>query len=128
MKEKQGSVLLFDKKKYTWLIAGLAVTAIGFLLMIGGASDDPEVFDDAIFSFRRLTLAPVLVLAGYAMQIYAILKRTTNVPGGSGREHDTAQKKAQQTTPQPGKPQPGRPTPERHPRGKKHKPGKTKNI
>ncbi len=120
--------MLFDKKKYTWLVAGLAVTAIGFLLMIGGASKDPEVFDDAIFSFWRLTLAPILVLAGYAMQIYAILKKTTNVPEGSGHERDTAQKKAQQTTPRPGKPQPGRQTPERHSRGKKHKPGKTKNI
>ncbi len=83
MKEKKGNVLLFDKRKYQWLIIGLVVTAIGFLLMIGGSSDDPEVFSDAIFNFRRLTLAPILVLAGYAIQIYAIMKKTTNVPDSS---------------------------------------------
>ncbi len=132
--EKQGSVLLFDKKKYTWLIAGLVVTAIGFLLMIGGASEDPEVFDDAVFSFRRLTLAPILVLAGYAMQIYAIMKKTTNVPEGSGRGRDTMQQKTQQKTEQKpqqkGQQQPeqhGRQAQTRHHKGKKHKPGKPKN-
>ena len=80
MKKQQGSVLLFDKHKYTWLIIGLAVTAIGFLLMIGGKSEDPYVFDDAIFSFRRITLAPILVLGGYVIQIYAIMKKSTNKP------------------------------------------------
>lgn len=132
--EKQGSVLLFDKKKYTWLIAGLAVTAIGFLLMIGGGSDDPEVFDDAIFSFRRLTLAPILVLAGYAMQIYAIMKKTTNVPEGSGRGRDTMQQQTQQKTEQKSHQkgqqkteQSGKQSQFRHPKGKKHKPGKSKN-
>ncbi len=78
MKKQQGSVLLFDRHKYMWLIIGLVVTALGFLLMIGGKSDDPEVFSDAIFSFRRLTLAPLLVLAGYAIQIYAIMKKSSN--------------------------------------------------
>ncbi len=78
--KQQGSVLLFDKHKYTWLIIGLAVTAIGFLLMIGGKSEDPYVFDDAIFSFRRITLAPILVLGGYVIQIYAIMKKSTNKP------------------------------------------------
>ncbi|MDR4989060.1 MAG: DUF3098 domain-containing protein [Bacteroidales bacterium] len=74
----QQSVLLFDRHKYTWLIIGLAVTALGFLLMIGGKSEDPAVFSDAIFNFRRLTLAPILVLGGYAIQIYAIMKKTSN--------------------------------------------------
>jgi F0F1-type ATP synthase assembly protein I len=46
--------------------------------MIGGGSSDPAVFSDEIFSFRRMTLAPILVLAGYGIQIYAILKKTTN--------------------------------------------------
>lgn len=81
MKKQQGSVLLFDKHKYTWLIIGLAVTAVGFLLMIGGGSDDPNEFSDAIFNFRRLTLAPLLVMAGYGIQIYAILKKSTNKSG-----------------------------------------------
>lgn len=78
MKKKQDRVLLFDRSKYTLLIAGLLVTALGFVLMIGGGSDDPAVFSEDIFSFRRMTLAPILVLAGYGIQIYAILKKTTN--------------------------------------------------
>jgi hypothetical protein len=78
MKNQQKSVLLFDRHKYTWLIIGLAVTALGFILMIGGGSNDPSVFSEEILSFRRLTLAPVLVLAGYVIQIYAIMKKTTN--------------------------------------------------
>ena len=68
--------MLFDRSKYTLLIAGLLVTALGFLLMIGGGSDDPTVFSEDIFSFRRITLAPILVLAGYGIQIFAILKKT----------------------------------------------------
>ncbi len=70
--------MLFDRSKYTLLIAGLLVTALGFILMIGGGSDDPAVFSEDIFSFRRMTLAPILVLAGYGIQIYAILKKTGN--------------------------------------------------
>lgn len=80
MKNQQKRVLLFDRHKYTWLIIGLAVTAIGFILMIGGGSNDPAVFSEEILNFRRLTLAPVLVLAGYVIQIYAIMKKTTNTP------------------------------------------------
>ena len=80
MNKKQEPVLLFDRSKYTWLVAGLLVTAIGFILMIGGGSDDPNVFSEGIFSFRRMTLAPILVLAGYGMQIYAIMKKTSNTP------------------------------------------------
>ncbi len=78
MKKQKGSVLLFDRHKYMWLIIGLIVTAIGFILMIGGSSDDPAVFSDAIFNFRRMTLAPILVLAGYAIQIYAIMKKSAS--------------------------------------------------
>ncbi len=87
-KKKDERVLLFDRSKYTWLIAGLIVTALGFVLMIGGGSDDPEVFSEAIFSFRRITLAPILVLAGYGMQIYAIMKRTSH-----GRDEAATKKK-----------------------------------
>lgn len=78
IKKNQSSVLLFDRHKYILLIIGLAVTALGFLLMIGGGSADPNVFSEDIFNFRRLTLAPILVLAGYVIQIYAIMKKTTN--------------------------------------------------
>lgn len=57
------------------MLAGLGVVILGFILMSGGGSDDPEVFSEAIFSFRRITLAPLLVLAGYGLVMYAIMKK-----------------------------------------------------
>ena len=65
----------FGKQNYRLLFIGLALIAVGFLLMIGGGSDDPNVFSDKIFNFRRLTLAPILVLAGYVVEIFAIMKK-----------------------------------------------------
>ncbi len=65
----------FNREKYILLITGIAVSLIGFLLMIGGKSDDPNVFNESIFNFQRLTAAPVLVLAGYAVVLYTILKK-----------------------------------------------------
>lgn len=65
----------FGKENYRLLIIGLIVIAVGFLLMIGGGSDDPNVFSEDIFSFRRMTLAPILILAGYGIEIYAIMKK-----------------------------------------------------
>ena len=64
---------IFGKKNYKWLFIGLAFIAIGFILMSGGGSDDPNVFDESIFSWRRIRLAPTLVLIGFGIQIYAIL-------------------------------------------------------
>lgn len=75
MKKKTESVLLFDRSKYMLIIAGLLITAVGFILMIGGGSPDPEQFSYELFSFRRITLAPFLVLAGYGLMIYGILKK-----------------------------------------------------
>ena len=68
----------FGKENYRLLIIGLIVIAVGFLLMIGGGSDDPNVFSEDIFSFRRMTLAPILILAGYGIEIYAIMKKPKN--------------------------------------------------
>lgn len=65
----------FGKQNYKLLFIGLALILVGFLLMIGGGSDDPNVFNDNIFNFRRLTLAPLLVLAGYVVEIFAIMKK-----------------------------------------------------
>lgn len=65
----------FGKENYRLLLIGLVVILVGFLLMIGGGSDDPNVFSEDIFSFRRMTLAPILVLAGYGIEIYAIMKK-----------------------------------------------------
>jgi hypothetical protein len=55
------------------MIIGLAVIAIGFILMAGGGSDDPNVFNPEIFSWRRIRLAPTVVLIGFAIEVYAIL-------------------------------------------------------
>jgi len=62
-------------KNYVLLAAGFAVIVLGFALMSGGGSDSPAEFDYAMFSWRRITLAPILVVAGFAFEIYAILKR-----------------------------------------------------
>jgi hypothetical protein len=73
--EQEEVKMPFGRDNYLWVIIGLAFLIIGFLLMIGGGSDDPDVFNEAIFNFRRLTLAPILVLIGFGIQIYAIMKR-----------------------------------------------------
>jgi hypothetical protein len=65
---------LFDKVNYKILLIGIAVIALGFILMSGGGSDDPNVFSDAIFDFRRIRLAPTLVLIGFGITVYSILK------------------------------------------------------
>ena len=68
----------FDRDNYLWVLIGIAFILIGFILMIGGGSNDPDVFNEAIFSFRRITLAPVLVLIGFGVEIYAIMKKPKN--------------------------------------------------
>lgn len=66
----------FDPANYKWLYIGLAINILGFLLMIGGGSDDPNVFKaDELFSSVRITIAPMLVVAGYVVIFYAIMKR-----------------------------------------------------
>jgi len=67
---------IFKKDNYILLIAGILFIFIGLLLMIGGGSSDPEVFSNEIFSFQRLTLAPVLIAAGFIIQIFAIMKKS----------------------------------------------------
>ncbi len=74
-KKTQQKVLLFDKRKYTLMIIGLLIIALGFILMIGGGTEDPTEFSYEIFSFRRITLAPILVLIGFGLQIYVILSK-----------------------------------------------------
>ena len=74
-KEQSKSEFIFGKVNYKWLFIGLAFIAIGFILMSGGGSDDPNVFDESIFSWRRIRLAPTLVLIGFGIQVYAILAK-----------------------------------------------------
>ena len=74
-KEKSKSSLAFslDKKNYILVGIGLFFIVIGFILMSGGGSDDPNKFSEKLFDFRRLTLAPILVLIGYVIEIFAIM-------------------------------------------------------
>ena len=68
-------VMPFGKQNYIIVLIGLALIALGFILMIGGGSTDPDVFNKEMFSFRRITLAPILVLAGFVVEIVAIFWR-----------------------------------------------------
>lgn len=66
---------LFEKINYKILLIGIAVIALGFILMSGGGSDDPTVFSEAVFSWRRIRLAPTVVLIGFGITIYSIFKK-----------------------------------------------------
>lgn len=66
---------LFGKENYKILLIGLAVIALGFILMAGGANEDPNVFNEEVYSFRRIRLAPTTVLIGFGITIYSILKQ-----------------------------------------------------
>ncbi|MDN3708115.1 DUF3098 domain-containing protein [Myroides ceti] len=72
-KENQSS-FLFHKENYIILLIGIAVIALGFILMSGGGSDDPNVFNHDVFSFRRIRLAPTTIFIGLGICIYSIFK------------------------------------------------------
>ncbi len=78
MKENENkNGFLFEAVNYKFLLIGLAIIALGFILMSGGGSEDPNVFkEDELFSFRRIGLAPTTVLAGFGIVIYSIFKKT----------------------------------------------------
>ena len=71
---EQKSEFLFDKINYKILLIGIGVITLGFILMAGGGSEDPNVFNEDIFNFRRIRLAPTTVLIGFGITVYAILK------------------------------------------------------
>ena len=76
MKEKTVSHL-FDKENYKWMLIGLVVIAIGFILMAGGKSSNPNVFNDKdVYSFRRITLAPIFIIGGFIIEIIAIMRKS----------------------------------------------------
>ncbi|OUR94680.1 hypothetical protein A9Q87_03330 [Flavobacteriales bacterium 34_180_T64] len=76
-KETNNNNFVFGKKNYKFMLIGLGCIALGFILMSGGGSDDPNVFDESIFNWRRIRLAPTLVLIGFAIEVYAILLNPT---------------------------------------------------
>ena len=76
-KEQEPKVeFALGKENYKYLIIGFVIIIIGFLLMMGGGSDDPNVFNaEELFSFRRIVLAPIVVLFGFLFEIWAIMKK-----------------------------------------------------
>ena len=81
-KEKQNPVevekqqlLPLTFENYKLMLIGVVIIVIGFILMAGGGSNDPNVFNEDMFNFRRITLAPILVLGGFAFEVYAIMKK-----------------------------------------------------
>jgi Protein of unknown function (DUF3098) len=79
MTDNKTNPRIFTKDNYTWMLIGVAVIVIGMFLMAGGKSADPTVFDkDEVYSFRRITVAPILILAGLVIEIYAIFKKPSS--------------------------------------------------
>jgi membrane-bound ClpP family serine protease len=78
-RELQEETFALGKENYKLLLIGFAIIVVGFILMVGGKSEDPSVFNPEIFSFRRITLAPLVVLFGFLFEIYAIMKRSKPV-------------------------------------------------
>lgn len=75
-KPKSNTLFLFDKTNYYIMFAGLALILLGFVLMAGGKSPDPHVFNkEEIYSFRRITLAPILIIAGFVVEVVAIMRK-----------------------------------------------------
>ncbi len=67
---------LFDKGNYQLMLAGVVLVVIGFLLMLGGGGDDPKRFSpEEVYSFRRITLAPIVILLGLAVEVFAIMRK-----------------------------------------------------
>lgn len=74
--KKREAVKLFDKENFKWMLIGVAVLILGFILMAGGHTDDPNVFNkDEVYSTRRITIAPIIILIGLVIEIYAIFRQ-----------------------------------------------------
>jgi membrane-bound ClpP family serine protease len=74
-KENSKIEFALDRSNFILMGIGLAVIILGFILMSGGKSDDPNMFNESMFSFTRITLAPLFVFAGFVFEIYAIMKK-----------------------------------------------------
>ena len=75
-KEKDKPDFAFGKANYTLMLSGIGLILLGFFLMSGGGTKDPNVFSEDIFSPLRITVAPLIVLAGFVLEIYAIVKKS----------------------------------------------------
>ena len=72
---KQTNDFVFKKDNYIWLIVSIALIVLGFILMSGGGSSDPAKFSEEIFSTTRITVAPIIVLTGFTIGFFAIMKK-----------------------------------------------------
>ncbi|MFL2608844.1 MAG: DUF3098 domain-containing protein [Cryomorphaceae bacterium] len=72
--KKEKRKMVFGKKNYQLMLLGLAFITLGFFLMSGGGSEDPNIFNDEIYNFRRIRVAPILVVFGFIIEVYAIVK------------------------------------------------------
>ncbi len=77
--EKQS--FIFERSNYVLMLAGIVLIVIGFILMAGGGSDDPSVFNPEIFAPRRIVVAPIIIMAGLLLEIFAIMKRGSSSNG-----------------------------------------------
>ena len=76
MAENNSTTSFFSKDNYIWMLAGVVLIAIGMFMMAGGKSDNPSVFNaKEVYGFTRITVAPILILAGLIVEIYAIFKK-----------------------------------------------------
>ena len=76
-KETAVKTNLFGKENYLWMLIGMGFLAAGFILMVGGKSTDPKVFDPKeVYSSTRITIAPILIIAGFIIEIFAIMKKS----------------------------------------------------
>lgn len=73
----KNTVFIFERKNYKFMLIGALFIALGFILMAGGGSDDPNVFNPEIYSWRRIRLAPAFILIGFGFEVYAILLNPT---------------------------------------------------
>ena len=76
-RKEANPLLPLTRRNYVWLLVGFGIVLLGFVLMAGGGSKSPDEFNYAMFSWRRITLAPILVIGGFVLEIYGIMKRYT---------------------------------------------------
>lgn len=70
------TTFLFERGNYILMLAGLALIVLGFILMTGGGSDDPNAYNPELFSARRIVVAPFFIVAGFAVEVWAIMRKT----------------------------------------------------
>lgn len=72
------TTFLFQRGNYILMLAGLALIVLGFLLMSGGGSEDPNVYNPELFSARRIVVAPIFIVAGFVLEVFAIMRQPKN--------------------------------------------------